>query len=70
MGNGRTNRLQKRLAEVRPCHVCAPNDGRWREGEGGLERCTCLRGQLYTKLDQLSRRRPPEVPSISLSLFQ
>lgn len=43
-----------------PCNACSPFGGNWREGtRGGVERCSCPRGQKLRLLDEV--RRVPEV---------
>ncbi len=56
MGTRRDNRLRKRLAEVKPCGECRPSGGNWQQGERGMQRCACLRGQLLAKLDRMNQR--------------
>ena len=40
-----------------PCHLCAPQDGNWMvKPSGGLDRCTCARGDRL-KADDEERKR-------------
>ena len=61
------SRLLKRIETVRPCGACG-GLGDWlvNEQRGGMKRCSCLRGRLLQKADQMREGKQVEQTELEL----